>query len=42
MADEENATNVAADKGKVVNAQVQEELRKMYNLDNESEDGSGL
>ena len=42
VADEENATNVAAVKGKVVNAQVQEELRKMYNLDNESEDGSGL
>lgn len=42
VADDENATNVAEDKGKVVNAQVQEELRKMYNLDNESEDGSGL
>jgi len=42
MADDENATNVAADKGKVVNVQVQEELRELYNLDNESEDGIGL
>ncbi len=42
VADDDNATNVAVDKGKVVNAQVQEELRKMFNLDNESGDGSGL
>lgn len=42
VADDENATNVAEDRGKVVNARVQEELRKLYNLDNTSEDGSGL
>ena len=42
VADDENATNVAEDKGKVVNAQVQAELRELYNLDSVSEDGSGL
>ena len=42
VADDEKATNVAEDKGKVVNAQVQAELRELYNLDNVSDDGSGL
>ena len=42
VADDENATNVAANKGKVVNAQVQAELRDFYNLGNQSGDGSGL
>jgi hypothetical protein len=42
VADDENATNVTTDKGKVVNEQVQAELRSLYKLDNPSDDGSGL
>lgn len=42
IADDENATNISVEKGKVVNTQVQAELRELYNLDSVSEDGSGL
>ena len=42
IADDENATNISVEKGKVVNTQVQAELRELYNLDSVSEEGSGL
>lgn len=42
VADDKNATNVPTSNGKVVNEKVQAELRTLYQLDNLSEDGSGL
>lgn len=42
VADDENATNILTSQGKKVSEHIQEELRRLYNLDNQTGDGSRL
>ena len=42
IADEEHATNVEKNVGKVVNERVQAVLRELYNIDDQLGNGSGL